>query len=197
MYSFHHVTFKYDDYILKDFTLDIKEKKIGITGNNGVGKTTLLRLMNGELTPDAGEISINGDTYFVQFDLLKYNKFTPQDMVDLCKTLKSFDCSNYLEYVQALNLLPFMNTPIGKLSKGTSKKVALLLGFLSVKPILLIDEPFESIDEDSNQNLISLFHNEERGLVIVSHDMNMLRQSVEKIYRMENKGLNSCEIRVL
>lgn len=105
MYSFHHVTFKYDDYILKDFTLDIKEKKIGITGNNGVGKTTLLRLMNGELTPDAGEISINGDTYFVQY--------------------------------------------------------------------------------------------EERGLVIVSHDMNMLRQSVEKIYRMENKGLNSCEIRVL
>lgn len=112
MYTFQNVSFQYSDYILKDLNLEIEIKKIGIIGENGVGKTTLLKLMNGDLLPQKGHISIQGDTYFVQFDLLKYRKFTPQDMVDLCKRLKSFRCTNYKEFVHALYLTPYMNTPI-------------------------------------------------------------------------------------
>lgn len=197
MYSFNHVDFKYSDYILKDFSLDIYDKKIGIIGENGIGKTTLLKLMSGQLTPDIGGISIFGESYFVNFDLSKYKQFTPQDMLDMCRKLKSFHCTRDVEYVAALNIPSYMNVPIGKLSKGTSKKVALLLGLLSVHPVLLIDEPFESLDEVSNENIIRLFKEEEKGLVIVSHDIRMLDQSVDTIYELKNKGLSMSDVRLL
>lgn len=197
MYSFDDVCFKYSEYILRDFNLEIKEKKIGIVGQNGAGKTTLLKLMGGELTPQSGRISIPGDSYFVHFDLIKYKKFTLNDMLDLCRGLKSFNYSRCIEYMQVLNISSFLDVPIGKLSKGTTKKVALLFGLLSLNPILLIDEPFESLDENSNKNLIQLFREEERGLVIVSHDISMLNNSVDKIYQLKNKGLNKYEDRVL
>jgi len=193
VYSFDQVSFKYTDYIIKDFSLTIKHKKIGIIGENGVGKTTLLKLMSGQLTPQNGNISIHGDPYFVQFDLSKYHKFTPQDMIDLCRPLKSFDCTRYLEYVRTLNLSSYMDTPIGNLSKGTAKKVALMLGFISVQPVLLIDEPFESLDQTSKENIVRLFKEEARGLVIVSHEIDFLKQSVERIYHMKNKGLKLSE----
>lgn len=193
MYSFNQVNFKYSDDILKNFSLTINERKIGIIGENGIGKTTLLKLMSGQLEPTSGEISIQGEPYFVHFDLSKYKKFTLQDMLDLCMKLQSFDFSNYVDYLDALKIKSYLNVPIGKLSKGTAKKVALLLGFLSVHSVLLIDEPFESLDAESNANMIRLFREEKRGLVIVSHDIQMLEQSVEKIYQLENKGLKMCE----
>ncbi|WP_442405993.1 ABC transporter ATP-binding protein [Metabacillus malikii] len=177
--------------------MNIDSKKIGIIGENGIGKTTMLKLMSGQLVPQSGQIALSGDTYFVHFDLFKYKKFTLRDMLDLCMHLESFNCTDYMDYVKALHITSYMDVPIGKLSKGTIKKVALLFGFLSVHPILLIDEPFESLDKASNKNIIRLFNEEERGLVIVSHDLDMLQQSVDKIYHLNNKGLTISENDVL
>lgn len=69
-----------------------------------------------------------------------------------------------------------------------------MLGFLSIHPVLLIDEPYESLDEASNKNIIRLFQEIDRSLVIVSHDVNLLKQSVEEIYLMKNKGLSKNDI---
>lgn len=164
-------------------------KKIGIIGDNGVGKTTFLRLIAGHLDSDSGTINIKGDSYFINFELSKYRDFTPNDLLDLCRTLNSFNFSKLKYYIDALGLSSYINVLIQNLSRGTQKKVALLIGLLSTYSILLIDEPFEALDQKSNSNLVTIFREESRGLIIVSHEIELLYKSVDEVYEIKNKRL--------
>lgn len=82
-----------------------------------------------------------------------------------------------------------MKYTIGSLSKGTQKKLGILLAFLSNKQILLIDEPFESIDKDTNNNIIEELNKIDKQYIIVSHDIECLKKSTDKIYEIYNKGI--------
>jgi len=189
MIIFNNMSFKYKEPIFTDLSLEILENKIGIIGVNGIGKTTLLKLLNKEIKVKTGSIQTNIPTYRVEFDLEKYKRFTIQDIVDIASRLSSFDCSNAKAIIKELNIDKYMSYNIGNLSKGTSKKVSILLGLMTKNRILLIDEPFEAMDEATKQNLVLIFKKCERQLVIVSHDMEYLQNSVEKMYEVRNESL--------
>ena len=189
MFSFDDLSFRYRDYLFGGYSDVIADAKIGVIGKNGCGKTTLLRLLDQQLCPQAGRVEVGGTTYLVDFELRRYRSFTPADMIDLCRPLRSFDASRVDAHVRGLQLEDYLHIPIGELSKGTAKKVSLLMGLMSVADVLLVDEPFESIDAESNENLIHVLRDHRRGLVVVSHDLAHLERTVDVIYRVQDRRL--------
>ena len=189
MFVFDDLYFRYREYLFEGYTGEIKENKIAITGRNGSGKTTLLRLMDGQLKPESGRLHVAGTTYMADFDLSSYKRFSAADIVALCEPLRSFDTAPCQSLVEMLQFEEYVNIPVGELSKGSAKKVSLLLGFMSVADVLLLDEPFESIDAASNQAIMAWLNDTDRGVVLVSHDMDKVDQSVDQVFKIHERGL--------
>lgn len=189
MFTFDNLSFRYREFLFEAYTDRITDTKIGIVGKNGSGKTTLLRLLDGQIHPQSGIAEVAGSTYMVDFELRRYRHFTVRDMVDLCRTLRSFDTTRAERILTDLQLTDYRDIPVGELSKGVTKKVSLLMGLMATSDVLLVDEPFESIDAESNANLITTLHTLERGLMVVSHDVDHLEQCVDVIYRVQDRKL--------
>lgn len=192
MIEIKNMSFRYDTPVFEDVNLHLSESRIGLIGENGVGKTTLLKLISSELKPNKGEISACGNIYKAVTELNVYKEFTPREMLELCSNLKTFDMSWVAEYVEQLYLNDFLDSKIKTLSKGTHKKVGILLAMLSVQNTLLLDEPFESIDKKSNENLVEIINKQERTFIIVSHDHEFLAKCTDRIIRIENRKVMVC-----
>lgn len=188
MFRLHNLNFKYDDWIFQDASCDVMCKKVGIIGGNGIGKTTLLHLLNHDLEPDSGKIDMPGNTYFVDFTAKTYMYFTAQELISLCISMNSFD-NVFDELVSVLNFDGMLDVCLNKLSLGNLKKVFLMLGFASKSKVLLLDEPFENLDEKTNENLINYISTCDRDIVIVSHNMQLLRSCVDEVYEVANRTL--------
>lgn len=194
MWQFKNLYFGYDDnYLLEDVNINIEENKIGIVGKNGIGKTTLLNIVGEKIAPKKGSIKIEGDSYFSIYDFSKYKKFTINDFIKLIEPLESFDSSKSDYYIELLDIKEYLDLKIGNLSKGTQKKVGLLLTFLSKKKVLLIDEPFESLDEKTNQNIVEELRKIDKKYMIVSHDFRYLNMVCEKKYEIKDKGIKEYD----
>ena len=194
MLSIKNLCFGYDDNLLfENISIDIKENKIGIIGKNGVGKTTLLNLLGGNLAAKKGIINIEKECYYTMYDFTKYAKFSINDFLKLLEPLESFNTSLINYYINLLDIDEYLDYKLGTLSKGTQKKVSLLITFLSNRKLLLIDEPFESIDEASNKKIVEELKRIDKSYIIVSHDLNYLSSVSEKIYQVKNKGIISYD----
>lgn len=188
MFELRNLNFKYDDWIFRDASLEIRSKRVGIMGGNGVGKTTLLHLMNGDLVPESGEIVLPGDVYFVDFSAKNYSYFTPRELISLCRTLERFD-DRFDSLTALLGLEGMLDTCLSKLSLGNLKKVFLMLGLASKSPVILLDEPFENLDEKTNRNLTGYLAACDKHLVIVSHNIPLLRDCAEEVYEVTERTL--------
>ncbi|MDO5094780.1 MAG: hypothetical protein Q4D79_15435, partial [Propionibacteriaceae bacterium] len=85
--------------------------------------------------------------------------------------------------------ISLLDVPIGELSKGSAKKVGLIMGFMSTAHLLLLDEPFESIDSESNDAIIRILCEMDRPVLIVSHDHDRLVRTVDALYEIRNRKL--------
>jgi len=197
LYSFDQVSFRYHEHIFRDYTDEITTAKIGIIGRNGIGKTTLLRLLDHQLFPEKGEVRVDGSTYLVDFDLEKYGAFLIEDLLDVCSHLASFDTSTSSTVMASLSLDGYRRVPISDLSKGTKKKISLLLGLLATPSVLLLDEPFESLDPESNAALVHYIQQREGGVVIVSHEHHLLSSCVGEIFEVTGQRLEKAHDDIL
>lgn len=188
MFSLQNLNFKYDDWIFQDASCDITSKKVGIIGGNGIGKTTLLHLLNRDLEPESGKIILPGSTYFVDFSTKNYMYFTPRELISLCISLNSFD-DIFKDLICVLNFDGMLDICLNKLSLGNLKKVFLMLGLASKSKIILLDEPFENLDEKTNQNLTSYISTCDKDMVIVSHNISLLRSCVDEVYEVTDRML--------
>lgn len=190
MWAVKNLYFGYDEnLIFEDANIKVNEKKVAIVGKNGVGKTTLLSILSGELVPQKGIVDLGEDAYYTKYNFTKYEKFTIRDFLMLIEKLESFDSTKSDYYVKLLGIEEYLDYRIGSLSKGTQKKVAILMTFLSRRNVLLIDEPFESIDEITNKNIINELIKINKKIIIVSHDFKYLQEVCEKMYEITNKGI--------
>ena len=165
--------------VLKDINLTIpKGKIIGLLGKNGVGKTTLIKLINDLLTPTAGEILIKGNKVGVESK--KIISYLPERTY-LNKQMKVSEVISYFEdfYVdfdrkKAEKLLKDLdldiNQNLSKMSKGMQEKVQLVLVMSREADLYILDEPLGGVDPATRDYILDtiLSNFKENASVIIS-----------------------------
>lgn len=196
--NFGHVDFAYEDgkQILSDFNLIMQNRdRIGIVGDNGVGKSTLLNLINGDLVPSAGILDI-GETvrigYFSQqikdMDESKRVINYLQEVADEVKTtVGTTSITELLE--QFLFPRSTHGTQIAKLSGGEKKRLYLLKILIEKPNVLLLDEPTNDLDIATLTVLENFLNGFGGPVVTVSHDRYFLDKVANKILAFEDGGV--------
>ena len=174
----------------------LKEDRIGIIGDNGVGKTTLLNMIRGSINPDCGDIEV-GDT-------VKISTFTQDDShMDLSmkaieyikeggEWIPTEDGSKISASQLAERFLfdgTMQYTMIEKLSGGERRRLHLLRVLMEAPNVLILDEPTNDLDIETLK-ILEDFIDEFIGVVIVvSHDRYFLDRICNKIFSFESNGL--------
>ncbi|HFI0101197.1 TPA: ABC-F family ATP-binding cassette domain-containing protein [Streptococcus suis] len=197
--NFENVSFSYPDKpILKDFNLLIQNKdRIGIVGDNGKGKSTLLNLIAGDLQADSGKVDI-GETirigYFSQtikgLDESKRVINFLQEVAEEAKTT-----SGMVSIAELLEQFLFPRnthgTLIEKLSGGEKKRLYLLKILLQRPNVLLLDEPTNDLDIATLTVLEHFLQGFTGPVITVSHDRYFLDKVANKILAFEDSGIET------
>ncbi|MDG4505116.1 ABC-F family ATP-binding cassette domain-containing protein [Streptococcus suis] len=197
--NFENVSFSYpDNPILKDFNLLIQNKdRIGIVGDNGKGKSTLLNLIAGDLHADSGKVDI-GETirigYFSQtikgLDEIKRVINFLQEVAEEAKTT-----SGMVSIAELLEQFLFPRnthgTLIEKLSGGEKKRLYLLKILLQRPNVLLLDEPTNDLDIATLTVLEHFLQGFTGPVITVSHDRYFLDKVANKILAFEDDGIQT------
>ena len=182
--------------IVKDFTSTIlRGDKIGLVGPNGIGKTTLLKLILGELQPDSGKIRTGAKMQVAYFDQLR-------DGLNEEATLAEFIApgSDWIEvgerrvhvmtYLQDFLFSPARaNAQVKMLSGGERNRLLLARHFAKEANVLVLDEPTNDLDIDTLELLEDKLANYEGTVFIVSHDRRFLDNVVTSCLVAEGNGL--------
>ncbi|HEM2714525.1 TPA: ABC-F family ATP-binding cassette domain-containing protein [Streptococcus suis] len=197
--NFENVSFSYPDKpILKDFNLLIQNKdRIGIVGDNGKGKSTLLNLIAGDLQADSGKVDI-GETirigHFSQtikgLDESKRVINFLQEVAEEAKTT-----SGMVSIAELLEQFLFPRnthgTLIEKLSGGEKKRLYLLKILLQRPNVLLLDEPTNDLDIATLTVLEHFLQGFTGPVITVSHDRYFLDKVANKILAFEDSGIET------
>ncbi|HEL2308448.1 TPA: ABC-F family ATP-binding cassette domain-containing protein [Streptococcus suis] len=197
--NFENVSFSYPDKpILADFNLLIQNKdRIGIVGDNGKGKSTLLNLIAGDLQEDSGKVDI-GETirigYFSQtikgLDESKRVINFLQEVAEEAKTT-----SGMVSIAELLEQFLFPRnthgTLIEKLSGGEKKRLYLLKILLQRPNVLLLDEPTNDLDIATLTVLEHFLQGFTGPVITVSHDRYFLDKVANKILAFEDSGIET------
>lgn len=195
--EFQNVDFAYDQKpILSQFSLLIQNKdRIGIVGDNGVGKSTLLNLIAGELQPQAGRLII-GETvrvaYFSQqIEGLDESKRVINYLQEVAEEVKIGSGTTSIAELLEQFLFPRSThgTLIEKLSGGEKKRLYLLKLLLEKPNVLLLDEPTNDLDIATLTVLENFLQGFAGPVITVSHDRYFLDKVASKILAFEDGGV--------
>jgi cobalt/nickel transport system ATP-binding protein len=202
--------------VLKDLSFQLHEKeKVGLIGPNGSGKTTLFHLIMGLLKPDSGKIEIFGKQIANEKDFMAVRQkvgllfqdaddqlFSPTVLEDVAfgplnqgKPIREAK-DIAMETLSALGLEGFHNRITYKLSGG-EKKLVSLATVLAMKPeALLLDEPTTGLDPKTTQRIIHILRGIDISYMFISHNLDFIAQTTDKIYGMENGEIVMEEERI-
>ena len=192
--EFRDVDFAYGDkQILSHFNLLLQNKdRLGIVGDNGVGKSTLLNLIAGQLQPQFGQVII-GETvrvaYFSQrIDGLDESKRVINYLQEVAEEVKSGSGTTSIAELLEQFLFPRSShgTLIEKLSGGEKKRLYLLKLLLEKPNVLLLDEPTNDLDIATLTVLESFLQGFAGPVITVSHDRYFLDKVASKILAFED-----------
>jgi len=187
---------KRDTLILDRFNLRImRGDRIGILGKNGSGKTSFIRLLVGELLPDAGKVKIAKNLQFSYFD-------QNRALLNPKHSLKQNLCPGGGDYVDVMGkprhvrgyLKDFLFDPqtaddlVGTLSGGQRNRLMLAKVLANPGGFLILDEPTNDLDMDTLEMLEEILSRYDGTLLIVSHDRDFLDQTVTKILAFGGNG---------
>lgn len=186
-----------DKILLNNFTYNFtRDERIGIIGDNGIGKSTLLNMIVGDLEPDCGDIAI-GDTVKIGY-YSQENKGMDESLrvIDFIKQKAEYIQSEDGTRISASKMLerflfpPIMQyTPISKLSGGEKRRLYLLSVLMDDINVLLLDEPTNDLDIQTLQILESFIDGFDGPVVAVSHDRYFLDRICEKLFVFEGQGV--------
>ncbi len=187
------LSFSYNEQnIFNDINLNIyKGEKVGIIGPNGIGKSTLLKIIANKLFANSGTVSMGHYVNIGYYDQEQTNLDSESTVID-----EIWDHNPELNYYDIRTMLAQflfngddMYKLIGDLSGGEKGRLSLLKLMTSKANFLLMDEPTNHLDIDSKEILEDALINYEGTVFVVSHDRYFLNKVVNKIYEMSNEGV--------
>lgn len=182
-----------DFKLLNDINFNIyKREHVGIIGANGIGKSTLFKIILGEENHDSGEIrfgtNVNVGYFDQELEKLDVNKSIAEEIWD------SFPRLTYFELRKALAKFLFIDDDIYKmideLSGGEKARVSLCKIMLSDVNFLVLDEPTNHLDIESKEVLEEALNSYEGTLLVISHDRYFLNKVVNKILELKADGIH-------
>lgn len=187
-------------HVLSDISMSLEGNRfVSVVGPSGCGKSTLLRIIAGLLPADSGNLKIQGEISYLQQNSplmpwrnlyrnvalpleIKYGK-SKQNEKRVRSLIKEFGLEGFEEY------LP------DEISGGMAKRAALMRTHLEESDIMLLDEPFSSLDAITKKKLgrwlLNIWNNHKKGVVFVTHDIEEALFLSDKVYVM---GENSAGI---
>ena len=190
------VTKNYGDrQIIKDFALRIQRgDRIGIVGANGTGKTTLIRMLTGELQPDAGTVTLSPTLTGIVIDQQR-KLMSPEKRVRdvLADGGDWIDVRGHRKHIQGY-LKEFLFDPslvearIGTLSGGERSRLLLAREFAREANLLVLDEPTNDLDLETLDLLQEVISDYEGTVLIVSHDRDFLDRTVNLTLGLDGSG---------
>lgn len=205
------VSFSYNGQIvLQDVNLRIEQQDfVAMIGPNGGGKTTLLKLMLGLLTPDKGTVRVNGETpknaspcigYVPQHVNINSNfPISALDVVLMGKLDRKkhwagqppSDRKDAMSALERLNMAAHAKKKIGQLSGGQLQRVFIARALVTRPQLLLLDEPTASIDTKGQTDFFELLKelNSDITVLVVSHDLLVISRYIKSVACM-NKRLH-------
>jgi ATP-binding cassette subfamily F protein uup len=192
----NNITKAYDGHTyINDFSyIFLRDDRIGIIGSNGCGKSTLMKIITGQIQPDSGNVEI-GDTVHIGYFMQE------NEPLDENQTVLEF-VRSIGEYVQTVDgkatasqmcekflFSPKQQwTPIRKLSGGEKRRLYLLSVLMSAPNVLILDEPTNDLDIETLEILEDYLDGFAGIVITVSHDRYFLDRTVDRIFAFEAGG---------
>lgn len=187
---FDNVSFHYGEdkkkVILNEASFSIRENtKITIMGQNGAGKSTMFKLILGELQPQSGKININQGT-----KIAIARQVIPRDQLDM--TVRewfetAFDEKDYQldkkisDTLREVNLNASLDKHLRDFSGGQQARLLLAYALIQKPDILLLDEPTNNLDKNGIGELITFLLMYDKTVVVISHDADFLNLFTEGV----------------
>jgi ATP-binding cassette subfamily F protein uup len=182
--------------LIKDFSYKVQSTdRIGILGPNGIGKTTLLRMINGQIEPDEGSIEV-GETVKIglfsqENDEMDHSLRVIDYIREGAEYIKTSEGSISASKMLETFLFPagMAWTPISKLSGGEKRRLYLLRILMESPNVLMLDEPTNDLDITTLSILEDYIERYSGVVITVSHDRYFLDKVTNKIFTFEGNGI--------
>ena len=182
--------------LLRNFSLRVmRGDRIGIIGNNGIGKSTLLRILLGELKPDSGSIKLGTHLHMAYFDQLRRELDTTRTVAEIVGEGRDYIRINGRNKHVVGYLTDFLfsakraMTRVSALSGGERNRVILAKLLIQPANLLIFDEPTNDLDVETLEALESRLRAYTGTLILVSHDRYFLDQVVTGTLVFEGDGV--------
>ena len=192
----HHISKSFGEKkILDDFNyIVLRNQRLGIIGPNGCGKSTLIKIIDGMIQPDAGEVEIGETIRIGYFAQEVPDMDTNQRVIDYIRDVAEYIPTRDGKISATMMLERFLfdsamqYAPIAKLSGGEKRRLYLLKVLMEAPNVLLLDEPSNDLDIPT-LTILEDYLDSFAGIVIaVSHDRYFLDNIVDRIFAFEGNG---------
>lgn len=196
------IYFRQGKFLIKDVNMTVNENEtVAIIGKNGAGKSTMVSLISGASTPDAGIIKYFGEEMYENeqgilrkmstcFDKPNFN--TEMKAKNLVKEIKKFEpffnVDKFEEYASRLEF--DMEQKVRLCSLGTKKKIMIALALSREPRLLIADEPFSNVDVSTRRQINTLIseyrQNNSLTIIATGHSKSEARKYCDKVLTIEN-----------
>lgn len=194
--SLQVVSFGFQSPLFQGLSFSMCSEKVGLVGKNGVGKSTLLRLIAGELRPSEGQVTCFGTHFYLGQERIEYRDHTVAQALGIDGKLRALArieagsvceedfaalsddwsvASRYQALLSKMGLAQVaLSRPMTSLSGGEERRVLLAKAFSGDYDLVLLDEPTNNLDASSREALYQALLAYQGALLVVSHDRTLL-----------------------